>query len=247
MTTSISPSTTVLAVDTSTGWCAVGVCRAVAPPSPLSVRICSEVVVDGQRLHAERLFSLIDHVLSDSGVALEELSLLAVATGPGSFTGLRIGASAMQGLALARGLPLVGVPTLDALAHAAPPVDGLVVPLLDARMGEVFGAFYSVTPDGLEKAGEDRVAPVGRLLEEMPRTGGAVVFVGDGADRYSAEIRAALPDARIVPPPGNTPRAAFVALEGVRRRAAGVTTDPALAVPVYLRKAQAERPGGGKG
>lgn len=247
MTTSISPPSTVLAVDTSTGWCAVGVCRAEGPPSSPSVRICSEVVVDGKRLHAERLFSLIDHVLSDSGVTLEHLSLLAVATGPGSFTGLRIGASAMQGLALARSLPLVGVPTLDALAHAAPPVDGLVVPLLDARMGEVFGAFYRVTPDGLEKVGGDRVAPVAGLLGEMPGTGGAVVFIGDGADRYSAEIRAALPDARLAPPPGNTPRAAFVALEGVRRQAAGAPTDPALAVPVYLRKAQAERPGGGKG
>lgn len=247
MTTSISPPSTVLAVDTSTGWCAVGVCRVEAPPSSPSVRICSEVVVDGRRLHAERLFSLIDHVLSDSGAALEGLSLLAVATGPGSFTGLRIGASAMQGLALARGLPLVGVPTLDALAHAAPPVDGLVVPLLDARMGEVFGAFYRMTPDGPEKVGGDQVAPVGRILEEMPQTGGGVVFIGDGAERYSAEIRAARPDARIVPPPGNTPRAAFVALEGARRWAAGAPTDPALAVPVYLRKAQAELPGGGKG
>lgn len=247
MTTSIRPPSTVLAVDTSTGWCAAGVCRAEGPPSFPSVRVCSEVVVDGRRLHAERLFSLIDHVLADSGMTLEGLSLLAVSMGPGSFTGLRIGASAMQGLALARGLPLVGVPTLDALAHAASPVDGLVVPLLDARMGEVFGAFFRMTPDGPEKVGGDLVMPVGRLLAELPQTGEGVVFVGDGADRYSTEIRAALPDARIVPPPGNTPRAGFVALEGVRRHAAGAPTDPALAVPVYLRKAQAERPGGGKG
>ncbi|HNY85602.1 MAG TPA: tRNA (adenosine(37)-N6)-threonylcarbamoyltransferase complex dimerization subunit type 1 TsaB [Candidatus Hydrogenedentes bacterium] len=246
MTTSISPASTILAVDTSTGWCAVGVCRVEAAPSSPSIRICSEVVVDGGRLHAERLFSLIDHVLCDSGVALEALSLLAVTTGPGSFTGLRIGVSAMQGLALARGLPLVGVPTLDALVHAAAPADGLVVPLLDARMGEVFGAFYRMTAAGPEKLGEDRVGPVGRLLEQMPSGGEAAVFIGDGADRYAAEIRSALPNVRIVPPPGNTPRASFVALEAARRRAAGAPTDPAQAVPVYLRKAQAEIPRGGK-
>src|SRR5262245_52075822 len=92
--------------------------------------------------HARTLLPLIDAALAAAGVGLRQLDLLAVSIGPGSFTGLRIGLSVAKGLALATGLPVVGVPTLEAYALHVGPRPGLICPVLDARKGEVYGAVF---------------------------------------------------------------------------------------------------------
>lgn len=239
-----SPSPTgtinILAADTATRCCTVALCRAAEGEPSAPVSLGAETLLDGQRLHAERLIAVVDSVLAGAGVTLEEVHLLAVSIGPGSFTGLRIGAAAFQGLALARRLPLVAVPTLDALARLAGPGAGMVVPMLDARMGEVFAAAYRRTGGLPEKITGDLVAPVGEILGKIPADSGPCVFLGDGADRYEEELRAQMPSAVIVPSPGNTPRASLVAAEAWCLYHAGIDTSPASAVPVYLRLSQAE-------
>lgn len=133
----------------------------------------------------------IDRALSDARVRLEEVELFAAATGPGSFTGLRSGLATLKALAVTLGRPLVGVPTLHALAHAARPAERLVA-LIPAGRGEVFAQLLSVNEAGVVKelSGPSHVAPA-RLLESLKELGGGVKWAGGGALKCAELIREA--------------------------------------------------------
>ena len=145
--------------------------------------------------HSDRLLRLVEQVLQQAGGSLERLDRLAVGTGPGSFTGLRIGVATGRALAQANGLPLVGISTLRALAEAAAESAGgrTILALIDARRGEAFAAAWrgdrkllapaALGPDGLRRAAAELPAPV--------------LAVGDGAIRFRAEIE---PAGTAVPP-----------------------------------------------
>ena len=216
----------ILAADTSTSILSVALCE--------GDRAIAETVVDCGRSHAERMLATVDWVLSEAGVTLRDVDALAVSAGPGSFTGLRVGVATWKGLALAADLPLIAVPTLDALARVVPIDTGLVCPLLDAKMGEVFGAVYEVCRGAAAKVREDMAAPVEMLLAELT---GAVYLIGEGATRYRQRIEAALPEAVFVP---GTPRASAVAAEAQAMYSRGCPSDAEKVAPVYLRKSQAE-------
>lgn len=200
-------------------------------------QVLAETVLRADRKHSERLLDTAHWVLSECGLTLDAVEALAISTGPGSFTGLRVGVSAWKGLALGADLPLVAVPTLDAMTRLGVSGDGLVCPLLDAKMGEVFGAVYRFEGGVRTKLAEDRVCPVEKLLEELD---GSVLFVGDGAALYRERIKALIPGASFASSPCDFPRASAVALEAAFLLAQGVSTDPDSVSPVYLRKSQAE-------
>jgi tRNA threonylcarbamoyladenosine biosynthesis protein TsaB len=163
----------------------------------------SAAVARGVELLAERLCELreggtaagvleeIDRALADARVRLEEVELFAVAKGPGSFTGLRSGLATLKALAVTLGRPLVGVPTLHALAHAARPAERLVA-LIPAGRGEVFAQLLGVEEAGVvrELSGPSHVAPA-RLLESLKGLGGGVKWAGGGAFKYAELIREA--------------------------------------------------------
>lgn len=199
----------------------------------------AEVTAHCPRLHSERIVPLVDWILAQGRISLSDITALAIGVGPGSFTGLRIGAATWKGLALANNLPLVAVPSLDAMARLAAEAEGYVCPVLDARMKEVYGAIYRYEDGRREKLTEDRVCPVDVLLDELPEDA-RPTFLGDGVGRYGAEIRARLPRARFAPPAMDGPRASAVAEEASALLTAGVETNPEAVNPVYLRKSQAE-------
>jgi tRNA threonylcarbamoyladenosine biosynthesis protein TsaB len=154
-----------------------------------SARVAHETPAPGQRPgHATRLLVLADELLTQAGLAWPDVRLVAVGTGPGSFTGLRIGVATARGLAQSLGVGLVGVGTLRALAAAASaPGAGPVAAVLDARRGEAFVAVY----DGeRELLAPSAVAPedLAAALAPPPR---AVLAVGDGAIRFSDQLQAA--------------------------------------------------------
>ena len=219
----------ILAADTSTSINTVALCD--------DERIVAETVVDCGRAHAERLLTTVDWVFAEAGVGLHDVDLLAISCGPGSFTGLRVGVATWKGLALGAGLPLVGVPTLDALARVHPLRDGTLCPLLDAKMSEVFGAVYRFEAGRRIKSAPDRVCPVESILGELD---GAVHFLGEGAQRYRETILKAMPEAVLVSGLTAVPRASAVAEEAREMLARSCSTDPAAVAPVYLRKSQAE-------
>ncbi len=220
----------ILAADTTTPINTVALCR--------DETLLAETVVLAGRSHSERLLETVKWVLHEAHLTLKDVHLLAVSIGPGSFTGVRVGAATWKGLALGNRLPLVAVPTLDALTRLNAFHDTLVCPMLDAKMGEVFAAVYRFTGTQRTKLTDDLVLPVEDVARHVPDA--PVVVLGDGVERYHERIATALPGAVMTPPWLGLPRASAVAVEAFHMMALGAETDPARAVPVYLRKSQPE-------
>lgn len=219
----------ILAADTSTSTNTVAVCSETV--------LLAESTVEAGRRHSERLIETVRWVLSEAGLELKAVTALAVAIGPGSFTGLRVGVATFKGLAAGLGLPLVGVPTLDAMQRNLLITDGVVCPVLDARMREVFAAAYRREDGACAKILPDQVCSIEAFIEQLP---GPAWFLGAGATLYRERIVALMPDAQFAPPMHNVPRAAAVAEEAMRRLQDGDAAEAARVAPVYLRKSQAE-------
>ena len=179
----------VLGIDTSTALLSV----AVLADGRLAAECARESVQakdrrPGRSNHAEGLLPLIEEVLGRAAVDFADLSLLGVAVGPGSFTGLRIGISTAKGLVYGSDTPVVGVRTLEAAACRVPVDDGatFVCPLMDARKGEVYGALYRLTSTASECLIEDTVTSPESLVRQVDALASApCVFVGNGALAYA--------------------------------------------------------------
>jgi tRNA threonylcarbamoyladenosine biosynthesis protein TsaB len=194
-------------------------------------RLVAEYLLDVGIAHSERLMSAVDRVLSDARWSMRDLAGLAVAVGPGSFTGLRIAVSTAKGLALALGIPIAAVPTLDAMAAALPWASLPVVAVLDARKGEVYAARYH-WEDGAMRRDWEYVALAPEAL--AMRLSEPTILVGDGA----ASIVSA--HARLTPPPRRLPSPACVGALGLTRLLRGDTVSAAALTPLYLRPSEAE-------
>jgi tRNA threonylcarbamoyladenosine biosynthesis protein TsaB len=215
----------ILAIDTATEHCSVAVTTDAAQ--------WSRNVVTA-RSHADLILPMIDEVLVESGMTLTQIDGLAFGRGPGSFTGVRIGVSVIQGLSLARKLPVVGVSNLAAVAQRAVDarqlaVDSTILVCMDARMRDVYWARYRVRPDRLvELQGEERVsAPT-----DVGADASLACGVGTGWRAYP-EMRSACPSLPL--DDDLLPRALEVARLARPAFAAGRATDAAHAQPVYLR------------
>jgi len=225
----------LLAADTATPVCSVALC-AREPGSSVPPRLLAEAHFDAGRRHAESLLDTMDATLQLAGVAMEQIDLFAVACGPGSFTGLRIGVATWKGLAFALNRPLIAVPTLDAMTRLVPWSDGTVVcPMIDAKMSEIFASAYRIERGERVRLIEDAVLPPEKFLAQLS---GAPLCIGDGAWLYRDRILEALPGALLPLAPGCAPRASALALEAYDRYDGGADTDPGLANPVYLRQPQ---------
>ena len=203
-------------------------------------QVLIELTGEAATTHGERLPADLARTLSAAGVALETVDLLAVVAGPGSFTGLRVGIASMQGLAFARGLKIVPVSALEAIArqaHRGLPPSRSIAPWVDAHRGEVFAALYAGSPL------DETVAPTAASPEQTLRSyqgltvSGPIFFAGDGAVRYRCAILAALGDRAEV-----QASAAPLAAEAGRLAAAHPerAVAPDAVVPIYVRRPDAE-------
>jgi tRNA threonylcarbamoyladenosine biosynthesis protein TsaB len=200
--------------------------------------LASEYTLNVEATHSERLLPTIDRMLQDAGVGLDDLGGIAVSIGPGSFTGLRIGLSTVKGLAYATGLPVVSVPTLEALAWTVPGARWQVCPVLDARKQEIYTALFLHEPAGLHRLMEDvALAPedlCGRIRKPT-------LFLGDGVEAYAEVFRALLGDKLLLPPVASRgARPACVAELGRGRLLRGERDAVESLVPRYLRPSEAE-------
>lgn len=227
----------LLAVDTSAAFLTLALCERNSGNVAAPVLLLGEVTLDAGRRHAELLFSATHSLLEQCGITQRDLDLLAVTTGPGSFTGLRIGVAAWKGLAYGLNLPLIGVPTLDALTRLHPWWNETVSVMLDAKMGEVFCASFAYTDGHRSLLRAADALPPNAALAGMPP---GTVYCGDGALRYASEIRAQDPSARILDNGHAVPRAAALAIEAFHLYDEGEAGDGARVEPIYLRKTQAE-------
>lgn len=218
----------VLSLDTTT--------RAGSAAVVEDRRIRHERIGDARLTHGERLPGELNRVLEEAGIALAQVELLAVAAGPGSFTGMRVGIAAMQGVAMATGLRIVPVSTLEALSRAVPVDRGRLAAWMDAQRGQVFAALYE--PDG-RAVEAPTVGTPAETLEAWglgPSDAPPVRFVGDGAVRYADVIRArAGASAAVIEPP---PLAGIIGLIAAAHPDRAV--NPHAVAPVYIRRPDAE-------
>ncbi len=201
--------------------------------------LISEHLLNIKVTHSERLLPTIDDTLRDAKVRISDIDGFAISIGPGSFTGLRIGASTIKGLAFATGKPVVGIPTLDALAENVLFTDYLVCPIMDARKKEVYTAFYKRDEKNtLRKLTTDLAIRPGDLLKRIKEK---VVFLGDAIDVYCALIRGELQDLALFAPINlRLPRASNVARLGLDELRKNHTIDLHTFTPSYVRRSEAE-------
>jgi tRNA threonylcarbamoyladenosine biosynthesis protein TsaB len=216
----------VLAVDTTTPY------GSLAVAGPEGILAEARVVAEGG--HSRWLLPAVEAVLGGLGLAAGLLDAFATTTGPGSFTGLRVGLGSVQGLAVASGRPCVGLSTLDVLALSAAGSSGTIVALLDAFRGEVYSGVYDSVGS---LRGERRVGPLSLALEGLPA---GAAFVGDAAQANRDAIREAVRGS-VFPQTGPF-LAAPLALAALRIAGAGRTVAPAALRPVYLRDADIRKP-----
>lgn len=200
--------------------------------------LLAEAFLNVSITHSERLLPTIDWLLRQARVRLGDLSGIGVSIGPGSFTGLRIGLSTAKGFAMATGLPVVAVPTLEAMAWTLPRCRDQICPLLDARKAEVYAALFGFDGGVLQRRMQDAALPPEDLIARIDEP---TVFLGDGVRTYRTLLRDRLGAlALFLPPALMGPRPATVAELGRDRLDRGERDDPASLTPRYLRASEAE-------
>jgi tRNA threonylcarbamoyladenosine biosynthesis protein TsaB len=204
--------------------------------------LIAETRMNVKSTHSERLMTEIDHVLKQSGLDMSRIDAFAIAIGPGSFTGLRIGLSTVKGFSYATGRPIVSIPTLDAFAWNFPFSCYPVCTLLDARKKEVYAALFVWEEDGFRKLKNEQAVKISKFLEEVKGLSYKhIIFAGEGAVLYQDEIIRHMRGAAIfaspekmIPSPSNV---AFLALQKAQR---GEFSEPVSLSPFYVRKSEAE-------
>ncbi len=200
--------------------------------------LVAESYLNIQRTHSETLLSQVDTLLDEAGWQLAELDLLAAVTGPGSFTGLRIGIAVIKGLGQILGKPVVAVSSLQAVAANVGFSPAPVCVLLDARKKEVYTQLFRCDGGVPEVLDKGRVIPPGRLLEEIS---GETVFVGSGVAVYRDVIQDVLAEKALFASAAMHPiRASQVAWLAFNMAVEGQTINAADMLPTYIRPSDAE-------
>ena len=224
----------ILSVDTSTATCTVGVAD--------GDRLLAESVNSNGQTHVRHLMGMIHKALGTSGVSIREIDGFAVVTGPGTFTGLRIGIGTVKGLACALSRPVVGVTSLAALAAQADLPTKLVCPVIDARRGEVYYGLYAPTQGEPVPAGMHHVAPPSELARNIRDS---CQFIGNGARLYREIFEAALgPLFQFSPSCRDTICAKTLSRLALKRFQKHDTQTLPGVVPYYIRRSDAEHHAG---
>lgn len=198
--------------------------------------------------HSVTLMPMTARVLEKAGIAMADVDRIAVAAGPGSFTGLRIGVGTVKGMAWAAEKPCAAVSTLLAMAYLHPGFPGVVCPAMDARRSQVYTALFDTSDSTVRRLTKDDALSLAELMQRLKEIGRPVLFVGDGAALAASAAADAGLDVPFSVPEGDRAfqRADGVALAAWHALAGdapdGVTlTDGEHLTPTYLRLAQAER------
>lgn len=191
--------------------------------------------------HSVTLMPLLDGMLKTAGLTLDDMDIIAVAQGPGSFTGIRIGVSAAKGLAWAKALPCCGVSTLEAMAYGVTDFEGVVVGAMDARRQQVYNALFRTENGRVTRLCADRAVAMELVAEELAAIPEPKLIVGDGAVLLYDFLQKVGIGCRLSSPLHRQQSAAGVALAAEHLAAQGLTCSAQELQPVYLRLSQAER------
>ena len=204
--------------------------------------IIAEFTVNNKQTHSQTLLPMIEKVVDMSGIELEQIDAIAIAAGPGSFTGLRIGSATAKGIGLALKKPVVSVPTLEGLAYRVSVFDGIICPIMDARRNQVYTGIYKMDKGNLVCLSEQKAVDIHEIIEELEKYDEKVIFLGDGVEVQRETIEKEFKKEYCFAPIHLSKQsAAAVAVLGDIYFNQGKAEDAAEHKPIYLRKSQAER------
>ena len=191
--------------------------------------------------HSQTLMVKAEDLLKQCSKTVSDLDAVAVAEGPGSFTGVRIGVAAAKGLAWGAEIPCYGISTLEAMAVHLGIYEGYVCPCMDARRNQVYNALFYVNQGKIERIREDRAIALADLKTELEQLNAPIYLVGDGSRLTHKTLSAEIPNLILPPEHRLHQRAVGVAILAEAKAAAGESGDGAALTPNYLRLSQAER------
>lgn len=200
----------------------------------------AEFTLNYKMTHSQTIMPLINEVKQYLNLDLKSIDYIACSAGPGSFTGLRIGAATAKGIAMGIKKPIVPVSTLAGLAYNVYMTDALICPVIDARRDQVYTAFYEWKDGKLNTVIEDRIAMIDDVIKEAQEFNKTVIFVGDGIFVHTDKINS-VNTFVMAPASCNMQRASSVASLAAELVKEGRYIEGSSFVPVYLRKSQAER------
>jgi len=217
-----------------------------------SAKACSVALHDGNKLlaesyqntgltHSQTLMTMAEDLLKTCGMTAGDVTHLAVAAGPGSFTGVRIGVAAAKGFAWGAELPVYGVSTLESMARSLGVWDGHVCACMDARRSQVYNALFRSNGGALERVSEDRAIALEELKTDLEHIDGPIYLIGDGAMLTHRTLSGQIENLILPPEHRLQQRASGVALAAVEAINRGEAGDGAALQPNYLRLSQAER------
>lgn len=204
--------------------------------------LIGEYTVNYKKTHSQTLLPMLDTIAAMIELDLTTIDAIAVAKGPGSFTGLRIGSATAKGLGLALDVPLVEVPTVDGLAYNLWGAADLVCPLMDARRNQTYTGIYEFAGGAMQTILPQCALDIAEIVEKLNTLGRAVIFLGDGVPVFRAYLEEQLRvPFSFAPAHANKQRAGAVAALGMCYLRAGQTVSATAHEPEYLRLSQAER------
>lgn len=202
----------------------------------------AEYTINYKKTHSQTLLPMLDEIKKMTELDLGSIDAIAVAAGPGSFTGLRIGSATAKGLGMALNIPIIPVPTVDALAYNLWDCDKVICPIMDARREQVYTGLYSFENGVFNTIMEQTPLSVSQLMDVINQNGRDVIFLGDGVPVYKDSIEEkAQVKVCFAPAHMSRQRAGALGVLGMELYRSGVHETAADHKPVYLRQSQAER------
>lgn len=224
----------ILAVDTSANVATVAITE--------NDRVVGEYFINHGKTHSQKLMPMIKELMKSLDVNCADIDLFAASNGPGSFTGLRIGVTSIKAMAYVAQKPVIGVPTLDALAYNIPANESLICPIMDARNNQVYTAIYQWEQDKMVRVSEYMGIPIEALLKLIQSKNSKTTFLGDGVTLHRNLLKESLEEQCVFAMENSMlQRASSVAKAASIMIAEGKVENYFEMVPFYLRKSQAER------
>ena len=224
----------LLAIDTTTNICSVALGE--------RDKLWAEIILNTKKTHSQRLMPAVQNLLRDADVDKRQIEGIAVALGPGSFTGIRIGMATVQGLSHGLGIPVTGVMTLDALAEGCGNFPKLICPILDARREQVYTGLYRGGDRGPTRLEPPAALPLDDLIARIKNYDEDVIFSGDALETFRKKLRTALGDKYMeMPFSSRLNRASLVLQKGFKNWEKDGPTSVYALRPFYIRLPEAER------
>jgi tRNA threonylcarbamoyladenosine biosynthesis protein TsaB len=226
---------TILAIETTAKMGGISIIR--------NREIIAENMYSGVETYCKRLIPDIEKMFNSLDISWQELSAVAVSIGPGSFTGLRIGIATAKAIAFSLDIPILGIPTLDALAmNIAPCHDLLICPVIDARKEQIYTAIYKYNENELIKTTPYIAIKPIEFFDTITQIGKTICFLGDGLKKYQELFNAFFPKIKYMTAPENLcyVKSSNIAWLADSRLKKGQTHNPATLQPIYIRPSDAE-------